>query len=223
MPLLRQLLAVLSKDIRDEFRQRFAIMTIFLFAFVTIMAVSFALGGISPGPKYSAILLWVTILFSDLAGFAHIFTKEEESGSALALRLSSQPGPIFWGKFFFNLLLGLLVTLFLLPLAVIFLNVAIPDLSLFVFFSVVATIAMVSGTTIVAAISAKARGKGALFTILSFPVLLPVLILAISGSEAILLNKSAEVYKNELLTIISYIMLSLTAGHFLFAFVWKED
>ena len=46
MSWIKQTKSVLVKDLRGEFRQKFAISTIFLFAFVVIMAVSFSLGGI---------------------------------------------------------------------------------------------------------------------------------------------------------------------------------
>ena len=223
MSWIKQTKSVLVKDLRGEFRQKFAISTIFLFAFVVIMAVSFSLGGISPGAKYASVLFWITILFSDLAGFAHIFVQEEEMGTALALKLTSQPSSIYWGKFFFNLFLGLTVTIFLIPMAAIFLNISTTQWAAFWFFSILGTIALVAGTTLVAAITAKAQGKGALFTILSFPVLLPVLIIVINGSGAILMGNGIETQKNELLTLVSYIMLMLASGHLLFEFVWKEN
>ena len=103
MSWLIQTKSILQKDMKGEFRQKFALTTILLFSFVVIMAVSFALGGISPGAKYSAVLFWITILFSDLAGFAHIFVQEEEMGTSMALRLCANPSSIYWGKFFFNL------------------------------------------------------------------------------------------------------------------------
>jgi len=222
MSWLIQTKSILQKDMKGEFRQKFALTTILLFSFVVIMAVSFALGGISPGAKYSAVLFWITILFSDLAGFAHIFVQEEEMGTSMALRLCANPSSIYWGKFFFNLFLGLTVTIFIIPMAAVFLNVVTNQWLAFWVFSLLGTIALVSGTTLIAAITAKAQGKGSLFTILSFPILLPVLIILIKGTESILLGNSLEVQKNELLTLISYIMLMLAVGHLLFEFVWKE-
>lgn len=222
MSWINQTKSVLDKDLRGEFRQKSALTTIFLFSFVVIMAVSFSLGGISPGAKFGSVLFWITILFSDLAGFSHIFVKEEEMGTALALKLSGDPSSIFWGKYFFNLFLGITVTIFVIPMAIVFLNMLTTQWFAFWLFSLLGTIAIVSGTTLIAAITAKAQGKSSLFTILSFPVLLPVLIIVINGTEAVLLGNPLSALKNELLTLLSYIMLMLTVGHFLFEYVWKE-
>ena len=143
MSWIKQTKSVLQKDMRGEFRQKFAMTTILLFAFVVIMAVSFSLGGISPSAKYASVLFWITILFSDLAGFAHISVQEEAMGTALALKLSSPASSIYWGKFFFNLFLGMMVTIFLIPMTAIFLNISTTQWAAFWIFSIVGTIALV--------------------------------------------------------------------------------
>ena len=219
---IKQVYSILEKDIRSEFRQKYAISGILMFAFVVVIAVSFALSGIKPGPRFGAILFWITVLFADLAGFAHSFIKEEEEQTALALKLCTEPAVIFWGKMLFNVFLATVLLITIIPLSIIFLGLVTDHWLDFILFAFFASLAMTVGTTLIAAITAKASGRGPLFTILSFPVLLPVLIVAIKATYAILSGNTLLEQLNELITVISYIMLMGAIGHLLFEQVWQD-
>ncbi|HBZ01304.1 MAG TPA: hypothetical protein DEO84_08310, partial [candidate division Zixibacteria bacterium] len=80
-------LAVFFKDIKSELRTRYAINAILMFAVVTVFAVSWAVGGAGLSPILQASLLWIVIYFSSLSGLSQSFVKEEESRTAIALKL----------------------------------------------------------------------------------------------------------------------------------------
>ena len=114
--------AVFRKDIKSEFRTRYAINAILLFAIVTVFAVSFSMA--RTGGKieivFQASLLWIVIYFSSLSGLAQSFIKEEESRTAAALRLYSPAGSVLGGKLIFNLVLLAVMNLITIPLFSIF-------------------------------------------------------------------------------------------------------
>jgi heme exporter protein B len=220
---IKQTLSLFVKDIRNEFRQKYVLSGILLFAFVVVMAASFALGGIDPGPRYGSVLFWIILLFADLAGFSHSFIQEEEAGTAFALKLSAKPSVIYWGKMFFNIFLATILLITIIPLSIVFLGLEIKNPVDFIFFTFFAVLAMAVGTTLIAALTAKASGKGTLFTILSFPVLLPVLMISIDTTYRLLRGILLIEQINGLYSIAAYIMLAAVAGHFLFEFIWQEE
>ena len=85
--------AVFAKDWRCEFRTRYALSTLALFAITTLVVVSVALGplGTSASDRTSVlpVLLWVILLFAAAAGLPRTFGQEEETHTATALRLAA--------------------------------------------------------------------------------------------------------------------------------------
>src|SRR5207248_3218834 len=85
--LVQQALAVLGKDLRAELRNRAALNAILLFSITTLVIVAFALGPGQLPAVFKAALLWVVLFFAAFSGLAHVFLHEEETNTAMALRL----------------------------------------------------------------------------------------------------------------------------------------
>jgi heme exporter protein B len=228
MPIRRSYLAakamaVLAKDIRSELRTRYAVGAIVMFAVITVVAVGFSLGGIPLDLNLQGILFWLVIYFASVAGLGQSFIKEEESKTSLALRIYAPPLSVFGGKLLFNLLLLIALEAVLVPLFAMLVGLDIRSISLFSAVLVVGTIGLACSTTIVAAIIAKASIKGVLFAVLSFPLILPVLIMAIKGTQKALspgLGFGSAL--GELQVLVSYAAIMLIAGFMLFEFVWND-
>ena len=213
---------IVRKDLQSEFRTRYSLNAIFMFALVTLTVISFSVGQFSLAGKVKASLLWIIIFFSSMAGLAQIFVKEEESNTSNALKLVANPNVIFLGKFLFNLLLLFLLEIIIVPLFVILLDLRISNIAVFLTVLTLASFGLACATTIIAAVVAKANVKGALFAVLSFPILLPLLIVAISGTQLALSGGSWFVAWNEYVVLFSYAVVMLTLSILLFDFVWEE-
>lgn len=213
---------LLRKDLKSEFRTRYSLNAIFMFALVTLTTVSFSIGQFSVNDEVRISLLWIVIFFSSMAGLAQIFVKEEESNTSNALRLMANPNIVFSGKFLFNLLLLFLLEVVIVPLFVILLGLKISNLSIFLTVLFLASLGLGCATTIIAAIVSKANVKGALFAVLSFPILLPLLIVAIHGTQLALLERSWWAVRNEYVVLFCYAIVMLILSILLFEFVWEE-
>jgi heme exporter protein B len=222
---VRRALAVFYKDIKSELRTRYAINAILLFAVVTVFAVSFAMaksGGMIE-PVLQASLLWIVIYFSSLSGLAQSFVKEEESRTATALRLYAPAGSVFGGKLLFNLALLIVMILITIPLFAVFLDLNVANYPLFFSIIILGSLGMVGTTTMVAAIISKASVKGALFAVLSFPLLLPVLMMAISGTKKSFTPDVAfAAARMEIQVLGSYLVVMIILGFLLFDSVWND-
>lgn len=178
-----EMAAVFAKDWRCEFRTRHALNTLGLFALTTMVVMSISLGPIgidrARGSKVLPVLLWVILLFSASAGLPRAFIQEEESQTATALRLSATPSALFCGKLLYCLTLVGALELLITPVFVTLMNLEIASPGLLVGALAAGGYGLAVGSTLVAAIIAQARTKGTLFSVLAFPVLLPLLLLAV--------------------------------------------
>lgn len=213
---------LLAKDLKSEFRTRYALNAIFMFALTTLVVVSFSIGALNLNPRITSSLFWLVIFFSSMSGLAQVFVKEEESRTVNLLRLVADPGTVFLGKFLFNLVLLLLLEIVIVPLFVILMNLSILNLWLFFSILLLGSLGLASATTIIAAIVSRARVKGALFAVLSFPILLPLLVAAIDGTWLSLKGETFSAGWNDLRLLISYLVVMLAASILLFDFVWSE-
>ncbi len=196
-----------------------------MFAVTTLVVVSFSIGSFRIGeaerPFLYSVLLWIILVFSALSGLSRSFVKEEEAGTMDVLKLSARPQAVFLGKLFFNLTLLGALELIVVPLFVLFMQYEIECVGLFAAMVVSGGLGLGAGTTIVAAMTAQASARGALFSALSFPLLLPLMITAIKGCERAALGMG-EAGWPEVKIAVAYLVIMITVSLFLFPLVWEE-
>ncbi|MDH4224000.1 MAG: heme exporter protein CcmB [candidate division Zixibacteria bacterium] len=219
---MSQVLAVFLKDFKSELRTRYSLNTLFMFAVITLTAVSLTVGMFSLSLKVKASLFWIVVFFSAMSGLAQVFVKEEESRTSGLLKLVASAETIFTGKLIYNLLLLLFLEVILVPLFIVLLGFSIINFRLFLCVLMLGSLGLVCATTIIAAIVAKASVKGALFAVLSFPILLPLLIVLIDGTYLASEGASFSRGLADLQVLFSYAVVMLIASFLLFEFVWEE-
>lgn len=217
----RETWAVLGKEWKCELRTRYALSTVFLFAVTTLVMVSLAVGPIGSDPKTRPLLpvfLWLIVLFAATAGLPRTFVHEEESHSADALRLSARPASLFCGKGLYNLTLILLLELTITPLFIGMLKLPVARPGDFALSLLGGGLGLAVASTLIAAMVAQARSRGPLFAVLAFPVLLPVLKLAIEGSLGAVLGEPAQM---ALMLAFLYDAIITIASLMLFPAIWN--
>ncbi|MCP4633755.1 MAG: heme ABC transporter permease CcmB [candidate division Zixibacteria bacterium] len=214
--------AILLKDIKSEFRTRYAFNALIMFALVILVVISIAIGQYNLSDSLASSILWILIFFASVTGLGQSFIKEEETGTVNALRLYSKPTAVWLGKLIFNTLLLLLLELIFVPLFFILLKVDCGNPFLFLTVIILSSIGLSGATTIIAAIIAKASVKGALFAVLSFPLLLPVLISAIRGTQIAFSGGSFGDAYSDIKLLISFPVIIMTVSVFLFDFIWNS-
>src|SRR5690606_6066020 len=113
-------------------------------------------------------------------GLSKTFVSEEERGTSLYLKLIAGSASIYFGKLIFNILLRIALNLAAVILFFMFVgNIELKSPLVFIFSIFMVSIAIAAATTIISALIAKANSKNALFPVLSFPIILPVIILGI--------------------------------------------
>ncbi len=214
--------AVFAKDWRCEFRTRYALNTLALFAFTTLVVVSVSLGPIglarAQGSAVLPVLLWVILLFSVAAGLPRAFVQEEESQTATALRLTATPSALFCGKLLYCLTLMAALEVLVTPVFLILMDLTVGSPGLLIAVLAGGGFGLAAGSTLVAAIIAQARTKGTLFSVLAFPVLLPLLLLVVDLTRNAITGDAAGVALSQLLLYDASVTI---AGLMLFPMVWN--
>lgn len=219
---VRRAVSLAAKDIRCELRTRYALNGLGMFAIVTLVVIGITIGREAVSPSLHAVFIWIVILFSSMQALAVSFIREEESGTADTLRLFAEPGIVYTGKLLFSLALTGFLLVILVPLYVILMDIEMPNAIQFLVSIILGSFGIASATTIIAAIVSKSTMRGALFTVLSFPLLLPVLLASVSASSIVLRGGDFSGMWPYIKILIAYPVIVITISYVLFDYVWNE-
>lgn len=220
--LISRAFAVYAKDMRLEFRSRYALNTILMFGVTTLVIVSFSVGQSNLPTALLAALYWVIMFFSAMAALSQVFVREEEAGTALALKLTADPTAVYLGKLFFNLTLFGLLTVIITPLFFIVTDAPTPGIGPFTLIVLLGVAGLCCATTLVGAIISKSAIKGALFAVLSFPILILPLIMLVKASDRVLMGQGLGSAGAEIQGLFAYAVVMFVLSLLLFKFVWRE-
>lgn len=212
--------AVLVKDAVCEMRTRYAVGALIMFALTALSSVSMAIAGAALPPELAAALLWVVLFFCAMAGLARVFVQEQEAGTLLGLRLYATGQAVFFGKLLFNLALLSGLACLVVPLFTVFLAVEVGNWLPFITVLALGCAGIATVSTLTAAMVMYTQGKQAIFTVLTFPVLLPQFLSAIGATAKILSGGVPEL--SELVFMAGYDAAVVAAGVLLFDYLWQD-
>ncbi|MEG6584468.1 heme exporter protein CcmB [Dendrosporobacter sp. 1207_IL3150] len=210
--------AIFRKDLLCEFRSSYSIATLIMFALTALSSVSMTNPGVALSPDFAASLLWVVLFFCAMAGLSRVFVNEQESGTLIGLRMYASGQAVFIGKFLFNLLLLLFLSCFVIPLFVLFFNIDINDWLAFIKILILGCTGIAAVSTLMAAIVIYTHGKQAIFTVITFPILLPQFLCAVNSTVKVFSGLAPE----GLLFMFGYNLAVLAAGLLLFDYIWHD-
>ncbi|MCH7974867.1 MAG: heme exporter protein CcmB [Bacteroidetes bacterium] len=215
--------ALFKKDYHSELRTRYAINSLVMFIIVALSVILFSIGNEKVPQNLTAGLLWVVIFFSAMSGLSRAFVSEEERGTSLILHLIAAPTTIFSGKLLFNLILVFLMNIIITILySVLFEEFIIRNILLFFLTFILSNIGLAIASTIIASIISKAGAKGTLYPVLSFPILLPLILISVMLTSYSMVGTSFADAVIELAVLACYDVIMLTTSYMLFDFIWKD-
>ena len=219
---INKLKAFVVKDLKVEMRTRYAVNALIMFAFVTLFALGVTFSGIRLDATLHAAILWILIYFAGLQGLSGGFIKEEESGTAMALRVYASPTTIFFGKYIHSLIILTILVVFLLPLYYILMNFTVERPLYLILVIILGIWGFTASSTITAAIVSKANVKGALFAVLSFPLMLPLLLVAISATIICVGGGDNQKLFDSIKILIAYPVIVTAISYLLFDYIWSN-
>jgi heme exporter protein B len=193
-----------------------------MFVIITISIIRFSIGNEKVDDTILSGLFWIVIFFTAISGLSRVFIKEEETGTSLALKLSAGATEVFIGKLLFNFVLTFSLNMVIFFLFSIITGIRINNFFAFAITVILGNFGIVSASTIIAAIIAKANSKGTLYPVLAFPVLLPLLITMIDATKLAAEGVPTYELMGNFQILVSYTVVITVVSLFLFKFVWED-
>lgn len=214
-------LAIAKKDILIQFRKRFEVFSMFLFALIAVLAFSFAVvtGGAVPQEVGSA-LLWVIIFFTGMFGFAPIFLSESETGTLRGLATAPiHAWSVYLGKVIYGFFLMGLVEIFLVPIIMVLFGFSLlSDFPLAVATLLVGTLDLAAVGSMASALTMPSESKSTVFPLVYFPTATSGLMLLIEITKIIVLGPGlipvVLIFGILLAHLIAMLTLSASVFHF---------
>ncbi len=215
--------AVFEKDVRLEFRNRYAVNTLLMFVLASMPLVLFAMGQENIGIREQSALLWLIILFAGAVGLGRSFIGEEERGTVLILQLNTRPSMVYAGKLLFNFLLIFSVNVVALAAFIVFLQLSVSIWGLLLLTLGLGAIGLAGATTLLAALISRSSNQGAVLPVLLFPLLIPLLVSVVHATQCALIEHLGwDAAINDMMVLIGYAGVTITASVLLFDYVWKD-
>lgn len=206
-----------------EWRQKYAINGILLYVisavFITYLSMGVGQGNLSV-PVWNA-LYWIIILFSAVNAVAKSFVQEHQARQLYYYMIAS-PEAIILSKTIYNTLLTLiLAVLGYLVFGVVFGN-PVADKPMFILNLLLGAMGFSASLTMVSAIASKAGNNGTLMAILSFPVLIPILLMAIQVSKNAIDGLDREINVEKIVTLLAINAIVTACSYILFPYLWRS-
>lgn len=222
MNLLQGITAILIKDLQTELRSRYAINTVLAFVGASLLLILFALNAEQLPATAQSALVWIVILFAALSSLSRSFVMETDKRTYNLLRLHSRALEVFLGKLCFNYLFTLAVNCATFIAYIFLLGIPIIDSSAFLLILILGTAGLSGVATMLGAIVSQADRKGAIFSVLSLPLLFPLILILVQLTKAALIEGFTQHYLDDFLALLGYTGTTITAGILLFDYIWEE-
>jgi len=222
MNFLHGISAVLTKDLQSELRSRYAINTVLAFVGASLLLILFALEAERLPPTPKSALVWIVILFAALSSLSRSFVAETDRKTFDLMRLHGNASEIFIGKLCYNYLFTLSVNVATFLIYIFLLGMPIADGLAFVLVLILGTAGLSGVSTMLGAIVSQADRKGAIFSVLSIPLLFPLILILVRTTKAALIEGFTENYLNDFWALLGYAGVTITAGILLFDYIWED-
>ncbi len=220
---MQELKALIEKEIRLEWRQRYALNSMILYIVSTVFVcyMSFALKTKGMEPITWNTLLWIILLFTAVNSITKSFTQER-AGRQLYYYTLASPQGIIISKIIYNIVLLLALSLIGLFIYIVFLGNPVQNLLMYLTAVVLGAIGFSSTLTMVAGIASKAENTSTLMAVLSFPIILPMLSMLIRLSKNAMDGLEWNTSYDEILILLAIDAIVITISYLLFPFLWRS-
>lgn len=220
--MLRSSIAILKKEIVQELRTKYAINTLLAFTGASLLLILFTLRANQLDPVPKSGLLWIIILFAAMSGMMRSFLQETDKKTWPLLQLHASASDVYLGKLIYNFLFLLFLHLFTFFFYMIMMNLTIVNGFYLIASILFGALGLSSVTTLTSAMIAQADRKGALFSVLCIPLLVPLLLILTRTTRFAIIEGPDPSALNDLLALVGFCGVTITTGLLLFDYIWEE-
>jgi heme exporter protein B len=219
MNLIDQVKFLIKKELLLEWRSKYALNGVLLYVVSTVFVCY--LSFVSVEKITWNALFWIIMLFASINAVSKSFIQESK-GRQLYIYTIASPLALIISKTIYNVLLMMLLTVIALGFYALVFNYVPEDLGLYIVATLLGSLSFSTIFTMVSAIASKAGNGGMLMAILSFPVIIPVLIVLIKLTKNAIdgLDRSVSMDEIGILLIINALVMAVSL--ILFPYLWRD-
>jgi len=220
---LRQVSAIIEKDIAAELRtkENLTAMVVFSTLVVVIFNFAFELQGVDM-KIFGSGILWVAFTFSGILGLGRSFAAEKDKGSLEGLLLTPvDRGALFLGKAVSNFIFITVMEAVTLPLLALLNNVSFDWFPL-VPYIILGTIGFAAMGTLLSGVAANTRMSEVMLPILLFPVSIPLLMASVKLTSGAFQGVAFDELTSWFTILVTYDIIFTVVAFLVFEYVVEE-
>ena len=200
-------------------RNKYALGGILLYVISTVFVSYLSFKKIINPATWNA-LFWIILLFASINAVAKSFINETR-GRLLYLYTLASPQAVIIAKIIYNSFLLCLLSILCLVVYMLFVGNIIQDFSLFLITLLLGSFGFSSLLTMVSAIASKTNNNFTLMAILSFPIIMPLLMVLIKLSRNAI--DGLDLWDTNSLLILMFLnVIIIASSYLLFPYLWRD-
>jgi heme exporter protein B len=211
---------LLKKELLQEFRMKHSIGSVLLYIFATVFVCYLSFKSIVSPAIWNA-LFWIILLFASINAVSKSFISESRQRQLYYYSLAS-PQAIILSKAFYNAIFLSILSLICFIIYSTFIGSMVQDLAYFLLAAMLGSFGFGLLLTMVSAIASKAGNNLSLMAILSFPLLIPMLIVLIKLSKNAVDGLEHSLSNPLIIMVCAINFIILALMYILFPYVWRE-
>ncbi len=220
---IREVQLLLKKEVTLEWRQRYALNGMLLYVvgavFICYMSFNFRRGTINVA-TWNA-LFWIIMLFAAINAVAKSFVQEPRGRMIYYYSVASPQG-IIVAKMIYNTLLLLLLALICFIFYGAVMGNDVQNVWLFSGNLLLGASGFSVSLTMISGIAAKAQNSSTLMAILSFPIMIPLLLVVMKVSKNAIDGLDPTVSYDEIIVLLAINVMVATLSYILFPYLWRS-
>lgn len=221
--MLKEIMVLVRKEWALEWRQKFALQGLLLYLASTIFIcyMAFKAKTQSLQPITWNALFWIILLFIAVNAIGKSFTQESAARQLFYYQLA-RPESIIYAKIIYNT--GLLVLVAFLGIACYAWVMGNPvgNMGLYLCSLGLGALGFSATLSLIAGIAAQGANANTLMAVLSFPIVLPLILLLIKFSKSAMDGFGWEENLEELAVLLALDLIVLVLSGILFPFIWRH-
>lgn len=216
---MKQVLYLIRKDLLLEWRQRYAVNGILLHVASSVFVVFLSVKVLNP-PTWNA-LFWLILLFSSVSAAAKSFIAESK-GRQLYYYGIATPQSVILSRILFNILLMLVISLLCFLIYTVLMGNPVQSPGLYLAAMLLGSSGFAAAFTMLSSIASKSGNGNLLMPVLSFPLIIPLLLVLIKASKKAMDGLDASLIWPDLLVLLAINVIMVALAWLLFPFLWRD-
>ncbi len=219
MQLIKQILLLVKLEISLELRSKAALSALILYVIATVFTVYMCLK--TNDDRTWNALVWIVILFVCMNVVSKSFFQTHQSRWNYYYT-TVPPVALLFSKIIYNTMLAVCLSLMTWTVFYMLFGIEVTRFLMFLSIIIIGSATLTATLTMLSAIAAKSNNNSTLLAVLSFPILVPIIMLISQLSLAAFTDMKWNNLANDAFSLLAMHVLVYALGALLFPYLWRD-